>query len=163
MFSELKEDLNVNYSLISKMVIAHYRLGNYAYRKDYKSLILLYKMLKGAIKAISNSDIHPTAQIGERFRLEHDGIGVVIHSTAVIGNDCRMFHQATIGINDFKSEQAASIGDNIMIGTGTKIIGDLEIGNNVKIGANAVVTKNVPDNSVAVGIPAQIVEPELVA
>ena len=121
------------------MVCAHYRLGNIAYNSNNTLLIIIYKIMKVLVKLYSSADIHPKAKIGKNLRLEHDANGVVIHSTAVIGDNARIFHQVTIGIKE--KDVAANIGNNVMLGTGCKIIGNISIGNNVKIGANSVVTK----------------------
>jgi len=92
-------------------------------------------------------------KIGAGLRLIHIH-GIVIHQSAIIGENCTIFHQVTIGTNEHRItyNQAPRIGNNVYIGAGAKIIGDITIGNNVKIGANAVVTKDVPDNVVVVGI-----------
>lgn len=151
----LNQDFKVNYSFISKMVCAHYRLGNKAYNSNNVVLIIMYKFLKIFIKLYSSADIHPKAQIGKNLRLEHDSNGIVIHSSAKIGNNARIFHQSTIGVKE--EPIAANIGDNVMIGVGAKIIGNISIGDNVKIGANSVVTKNIETNKTVVGIPAKTI------
>lgn len=79
----------------------------------------------------------------------------MIHSTAVIGDNARIFHQVTIGIKD--KGTAARIGDNVLIGAGAKVIGDVSIGNDVAIGANSVVTKSFENDKVIAGIPAKII------
>ena len=88
------------------------------------------------------------------MRIHHFG-GVIFHSTAELGSNCTIYHEVTIG-DTGGSGDAAKIGDNVMIGAGAKIIGEITIGNNCVIGANAVVTKNMPDNTLAIGNPAQI-------
>lgn len=87
-------------------------------------------------------------EIGGGLRLPHN-MGIVISGSAVIGNNCEILHQVTIGVDE--TGRAPRIGNNVFIGAGAKIIGDVKVGDNVKIGANAVVTKNVPDNVTAVG------------
>ena len=150
------QDFKVNYSLISKLVCSHYRLGNKAYKKNNKFLIIAYKLTKVFVKLYSSADIHPKAQIGKNLRLEHDANGIVIHSTAKIGDNARIFQQSTIGIKTDDSN-APVIGNNVMIGSGAKILGDIKIGDNVKIGANSVVNKNVASNNVVVGIPGNTI------
>lgn len=93
-------------------------------------------------------------KIGGGLRIHHFG-GVIFHSTAELGSNCTIYHEVTIG-DTGGSGDAAKIGDNVMIGAGAKIIGEITIGNNCVIGANAVVTKNMPDNTLAIGNPAQI-------
>ncbi|MDM0611805.1 hypothetical protein QTH09_12320 [Clostridium perfringens] len=83
--------------------------------------------------------------------------GIIIHKDVVLGDYCTIYHQVTIGSNDKGNvNDVAKIGNNVYIGSGAKIIGPLNIGNNVKIGANAVVVSDLPENSVAIGVPAKI-------
>lgn len=83
--------------------------------------------------------------------------GIILHKNVVIGKYCTIYHQVTIGSNDKGDvNKVASIGNNVYIGSGAKVIGNVVIGNNSKIGANAVVINDVPENSVAVGVPAKI-------
>ncbi|UBH11663.1 serine O-acetyltransferase [Macrococcus armenti] len=155
MFKNIKQDIKINYSNISKLVCAHYRLGNYGYKKNNILLIVLYKILKVFVKIYSNSDIHPKANIAKGLRLEHDGQGIVIHSSAIIGENARIFHNVTIGISNDKINKAAIIGNNCFIGTGSVIVGNINIGDNVIIGANSVVTKNIENNITVKGNPAK--------
>lgn len=157
MFSNVKADLKVNYSTLSKISCINYRLGSYSYKNNNLVLMLIYKLSNFLTRIITGSDISALSQIGKGLRLEHGGQGVVIHSSAIIGENARIFHQTTIGIaGKTKIEKAAKIGNNVLIGTGAKIIGEITIGDNVKIGANAVVLESVPSNSIAVGIPAKV-------
>lgn len=103
-------------------------------------------------------EIHPGATIGRRFFIDH-GMGVVIGETAEIGDDVLMYHQVTLGGTSLeKVKRHPTIGNNVLIGMGAKVIGAITIGDNARIGANAVVTRDVPANSTAVGIPAKIVK-----
>ncbi len=91
-------------------------------------------------------EIHPGAKIGRRFFIDH-GMGIVIGETATIGNDCTMYHNATLGgTGKDKCKRHPDIGNNVMIGAGAKVLGPIKIGNNVKIGANSTVLKDIPDN-----------------
>lgn len=159
MFSNLKEDLKVNYSLVSKLVCINYRFGNKIYSLKTpivkQLLIMIYKITEFIVRIISQCEIPPTCTVGKGLRLEHGGKGTVIHSKVTIGENARIFHQVTIGISGAGEEIPPKIGNNVLIGTGAKIIGDIFVGDNARIGANAVVTKNVPENSTAVGIPAR--------
>ena len=92
-------------------------------------------------------------RIGNNFKLEHF-IGTVIGREVIIGDNCTVYHQVTLGQ---KNDKFPKIGDNVVIYPGAKVIGDIKIGNNVVIGANSVVLKEVPDNSIVVGIPARII------
>jgi len=99
----------------------------------------------------SGIEIHPAAQIGRRFVIDH-GNGVVIGETAVIGDDVIMFHQVTLGSREvIKTKRHPTIGNAVTIGAGAKIIGNIKVGDNTYIGANAVVTKSVPEYSTVVG------------
>ncbi len=102
-------------------------------------------------------EIHPGAIIGRRFFIDH-GMGVVIGETAEIGDDVLMYHLVTLGGTTLeKGKRHPTIGDNVLIGMGAKIVGAITIGNNCRIGANAVVNKNIPDNCTVVGVPGRIV------
>lgn len=79
-------------------------------------------------------------------------MGIVISGDAVIGRNCTIFHEVTIGINEIKSAEAPIIGDNVFIGAGAKIIGKVQVGSNSRIGANAVITKDVPEGATVVGV-----------
>lgn len=99
-------------------------------------------------------ELNQHTKIGYGLRLPHKG-GIVIHPAAVIGNNCEIMQGVTIGNNILKDRDAvATIGDNVLICAGAKIIGAVNIGNNVVIGANAVVTKDVPDGTIVAGVPA---------
>lgn len=97
-----------------------------------------------------------SCSIGKGTRFPHDGIGIVIHEHAVIGSNCKVMQNVTIGGRN-GSKGAPKIGQNVFIGAGAVIIGDIVVGNNVNIGANAVVLISIPDNSTAVGVPARII------
>jgi serine O-acetyltransferase len=103
-------------------------------------------------------EIHPGARIGRRFFIDH-GMGVVIGETAQIGDDVLMYHQVTLGGTSLeKVKRHPTIGNNVLIGMGAKVIGAITVGDNARIGANAVVTRDVPANSTVVGIPGKVVK-----
>lgn len=103
-------------------------------------------------------EIHPGAKIGRRLFIDH-GMGVVIGETAEIGNDVTIYHGATLGGTGHESgKRHPTVGNNVIIGAGAKILGSFKVGDNSKIGAGAVVLKEVPPNSTVVGIPAHIVK-----
>jgi serine O-acetyltransferase len=103
-------------------------------------------------------EIHPGATIGRRFFIDH-GMGVVIGETAEIGDDVLMYHQVTLGGTSLaKVKRHPTIGNNVLLGAGAKVLGGITIGDGSKIGVNAVVTKNVPANCIAVGVPAKVVQ-----
>jgi serine O-acetyltransferase len=106
---------------------------------------------------ITGVEIHPGAILGDGFFIDH-GMGVVIGETAEIGADVTIYHGVTLGGTSLnKGKRHPTIGDRVVIGAGAKILGAIEIGSDSRIGANAVVVRSVPSNSVVVGIPGQIV------
>ncbi len=103
-------------------------------------------------------EIHPGAVIGRRFFIDH-GMGVVIGETSEVGNNVTLYHGVTLGgVSLEKGKRHPTLGDNVVVGTGAKILGAIEIGAGSRIGANAVVVKPVPPDSVVVGIPGQVVK-----
>lgn len=108
---------------------------------------------------IYSNHIPAGIQIGENTKFEHHGLGCVIHEKAIIGSNCKIFQNVTIGAKwpeNSKCDGVPKIGNNVQIGCGAAIIGNITIGNDVYIGANAVVLNDIPDNSIAVGVPAKI-------
>lgn len=105
-------------------------------------------------------EIHPGATIGHRVFIDH-GMGVVIGETAIIGDDCTLYHGVTLGGTSWnKGKRHPTLEQGVVIGAGAKVLGPITIGKNAKIGSNAVVVKDVPKNATAVGIPARILEEE---
>jgi serine O-acetyltransferase len=106
---------------------------------------------------VTGVEIHPGATIGQRFFIDH-GMGVVIGETAEIGNNVTLYHGVTLGgVSLKKGKRHPTLGDRVVVGAGAKILGAIEVGRCSRIGANAVVVKPVPPNSVVVGVPGQIV------
>jgi serine O-acetyltransferase len=106
---------------------------------------------------LTGIEIHPGAKLGRRFIIDH-GMGVVIGETAEIGDDVYIYHQVTLGgTSSDHGKRHPTIGDNVIIGAGAKVLGAIEIGQNARIGANAVVVASVPANTTMVGIPARAV------
>lgn len=102
-------------------------------------------------------EIHPGAQIGRRFFVDH-GSGVVIGETAIVGDDCVLYQGVTLGgTGNETGKRHPTLGNNVMVGAGAKILGNITIGNNCKIGGGSVVLKDIPDNCTVVGIPGHIV------
>ena len=120
----------------------------------YKNKIFFLARLISQIgRWFTGIEIHPGATIGRRLFIDH-GMGIVIGETSVIGNDCTIYHNATLGgTGKDKYKRHPDLGNNVMVGAGAKILGPIKIGNNVKVGANAVVLKDVDDNATVVGIP----------
>lgn len=108
-------------------------------------------------RGLTGIEIHPGATIGTGFFIDH-GMGVVIGETAEIGNDVTMYHGVTLGGTSLnKGKRHPTIGDRVTIGAGAKVLGNIIVGADSRIGANAVVVKSVPENSVVIGVPGQIV------
>jgi serine O-acetyltransferase len=114
-------------------------------------LRILARMISNWAKLWTGIEIHPGAKIGRRFVIDH-GVGVVIGETAEIGNDVLIYHQVTLGANEFtRTKRHPTIGNNVVIGAGAKVIGNIVVEDDAKIGANAMVTKPVARGSVVVG------------
>ncbi len=108
-------------------------------------------------RALTGIEIHPGATIGPGFFIDH-GMGVVIGETAEVGANVTLYHGVTLGGTSInKGKRHPTLGDRVVIGAGAKVLGAITIGNDSRIGANAVVVKSVPSNSVVVGVPGQVV------
>ncbi len=125
---------------------------------------LWVRRLKFAGRAISHMarfltgiEIHPGAKIGKRFFIDH-GMGVVVGETAEIGDDVLLYHGVTLGGTTWKKiKRHPTVGNNIVVGTGAKILGPITVGDNTRIGANSVVVDPIPSNSIVAGIPGKVV------
>jgi serine O-acetyltransferase len=118
---------------------------------------LIARVLSQLTRWLTGIEIHPGAQIGERFFIDH-GMGVVIGETAEIGDCVTLYHGVTLGGTSLEKEKRhPTLEDDVVVGAGAKVLGAITIGASSRIGANAVVVKEVPSNSVVVGIPGQIV------
>ncbi|MBC7765995.1 MAG: serine acetyltransferase [Hyphomonadaceae bacterium] len=117
----------------------------------------LPKCIQALIFLIFNAYVPYTADIGKHTRLGYGGMGVVIHARAKIGTHCLILQQVTIGGRS-KQYEVPCIGNYVYIGTGAKVLGNVEIGNHVAIGANAVVLKSIPEHCAAAGVPAKIIK-----
>jgi len=107
---------------------------------------------------LTGIEIHPGARLGRRFVIDH-GMGVVIGETAVVGDDVYIYHQVTLGgTSSVRAKRHPTVGNNVIIGAGAKVLGDIEIGDGARVGANAVVVAAVPAGTTVVGIPARPVE-----
>ena len=115
------------------------------------------RLISQISRFLTGIEIHPGAQIGRRFFIDH-GMGVVIGETAEIGDDVMLFHQVTLGgTGKDKGKRHPTVENNVIISAGAKVLGPIVIGENSKIGANAVVLHDIPKNATAVGIPAKVV------
>ena len=114
------------------------------------------RMISHLARCLTGIEIHPGATIGRRFFIDH-GMGVVIGETAIIGDDCLIYHQVTLGGMSAKDEKRhPTLGSNVMVGTGAKVLGNIHIGDNVKIGANCIVIKDVEAGKTIIGVPGEI-------
>lgn len=121
----------------------------------YRTIVSKWCVLRHVLwTTVTGAEIDLSCKIGGGLLIPHPN-GIVIHPKVIIGNNCLIFQQTTIGTNH-KSSIPPVIGDHVDIGAGAKILGNVQIGHLSKIGANSVVTKNVPSNSTAIGIPAKI-------
>lgn len=119
----------------------------------------LARFLSTISRWLTGVEIHPGAVIGRRFFIDH-GMGVVIGETAEIGDDCTLYHGVTLGGTSWKSgKRHPTLGNGVVIGAGAKVLGPLHVGDNARIGSNAVVVKDVPANATMVGIPGRVVAP----
>ncbi|GAB4453477.1 MAG: serine O-acetyltransferase [Armatimonadaceae bacterium] len=133
----------------------HHRVAHWFWNHRAK---FLGRALSQWSRFLTGIEIHPGARIGRRFFIDH-GMGVVIGETAVVGDDVLIYHQVTLGGTSLeKVKRHPTVGNNVLIGAGAKVLGAITVGDNAKIGVNAVVTKDVPPDSVAVGVPAKIIK-----
>ncbi len=131
-----------------------HRVANRLWRANLK---LAARWLSQAMRFVTGIEIHPGATIGAGLFIDH-GMGVVIGETAEIGEDVTLFHGVTLGgTSTQKGKRHPTLGDRVVVGAGAKVLGAIEIGRDSRIGANAVVVKTVPPNSVVVGVPGEIV------
>jgi len=102
-------------------------------------------------------EIHPGAKIGRRLVIDH-GMGIVIGETAEVGDDCLIYHGVTLGgTGKDQGKRHPTIGNNVLLSTGSKVLGPFKVGDGARIAANAVVLKEIPENATAVGVPARVV------
>lgn len=118
---------------------------------------LLARLISQISRFFTGIEIHPGAKIGRRFFIDH-GTGVVIGETAEIGDDVTLFQGVTLGgTGKEKGKRHPTIGNGVMVSTGAKVLGSIQVGDNAKIGAGAVVLQNVPPNTTVVGVPGRVV------
>ncbi len=167
MFEYIKKQLNIikrkdpaihsNLEVLlypSFKVMIYYHISHKLYLKGH---FFLARYLCERAKRKTGIEIHPGATIGDDFFIDH-GSGVVIGETTIIGNNVTIYHGVTLGGTSLnKIKRHPTVMDNVMIGSGAKILGNITIGSNTKIGANAVVTKDIPNDSVVVGVPGKCI------
>ncbi len=168
MFRQLKEDiacvksrdpaarsaLEIFFLYPGFKAIRLHRRANWFYRHG---MFFIARWISQWASRKTGVEIHPAVKIGKRFFIDH-GTGVVIGETAVIGNDVTIYQGVTLGgTGKDTGKRHPTIGNNVMIGAGAKVLGPLVIGDNSRIAAGAVVLSDIPSNSTAVGVPAKVV------
>lgn len=135
--------------------IRHYRIAHWFYNKK---MYFIARYISQRARRITGVEIHPAAVIGNGVFIDH-GMGVVIGETTVIGDNCTIYQGVTLGgTGKDKGKRHPTIGNNVVIGSGAKVLGPFRVGDNSKIAANAVVLSEVPDNCTVVGVPGRIVK-----
>ncbi|MEJ5369776.1 MAG: serine O-acetyltransferase [Bryobacteraceae bacterium] len=138
--------------------ILFHRLAHRLYKAGFTTLA---RIISQTSRFLTGIEIHPGAQIGRRFFIDH-GMGVVIGETAIIGDDCLLYQGVTLGgTGKERGKRHPTLGNNVVVGSGAKVLGNITIGNHVRIGAGSVVLKSVPDHSTVVGVPGRIVRSRL--
>ncbi|WP_020168535.1 MULTISPECIES: serine O-acetyltransferase [Methylotenera] len=162
MFNHIKQDLKNyqgNWAAQGFWVMLVYRFGRWRYTLNNailrKFFSFLYKLLYKFAQIITGIELPCEVEVGENFLIDHFG-GVVVSGYAKFGDNCRIRNGVVVGLKSVTDPCAPQIGNNVDIGAGAKLLGNIKIGNNVSIGANAVVLIDVPDNAIAVGVPAVV-------
>lgn len=168
MFEKLKEDIQTvfdrdpaartTFEVLTAYPGIHavmiHRLSHWLWKNNLKWLA---RMTSHIGRWLTGIEIHPGAVLGKRFFIDH-GMGVVIGETAVIGDNCTLYHGVTLGGTSWnKGKRHPTLGEGVVVGAGAKVLGPIEIGDNARIGSNAVVLRNIPAESTVVGIPGHIV------
>ncbi len=162
MFNHIRQDLknyHGDWAAQGFWVLMIYRFGRWRY--TIKNVLIrkicsfLYKFLYKLIQILTGIEMPCEAEVGENFLIDHFG-GIVISGYAKFGDNCRIRNGVVVGLKNVNEPYAPQIGNNVDIGAGAKLLGNIKIGSNVSIGANSVVLTDVPDNSIAVGVPAVI-------
>ncbi|MBE6869461.1 serine O-acetyltransferase EpsC [Ruminococcus albus] len=135
--------------------VAMYRVAHWFYLKNLK---FVARVISQTARFLTGIEIHPGAKIGKGLLIDH-GAGVVIGETAEIGDNCLLYQGCTLGgTGKDQGKRHPTLGNNVMVGCGAKVLGPFKVGDNSKIAANAVVLESVPPNCTAVGVPAKVVK-----
>lgn len=162
MFENIREDWRTHdrdWTRRGLWVLAVYRFGNWRYGIRSRAIRMpfsfAYKLLKVFSEILTGIELPCEVKLGRRFRIDHFG-GIVISGDAEFGDDCIIRNGVTVGLRHTGERGAPVIGNRADIGAGAKILGSIRIGDDVAVGANAVVIADVPANSIAVGVPAKV-------
>jgi serine O-acetyltransferase len=162
MFDNVRADYRAhgsNWGVQGFWVMLVYRLGRWRYGLRpvvvRKAFSLLYKVLYKFVQVITGIEFPCEVKVGKNFVIDHFG-GIVVSGYARFGDNCRIRSGVVVGLSRVEDPCAPVCGDNVDIGTGAKLLGRISVGDNVQIGANSVVTRDVPSNSIAVGVPARV-------
>ncbi|MBR5539408.1 MAG: serine O-acetyltransferase, partial [Clostridia bacterium] len=137
--------------------VIYHRIAKWFY---VRKMFFIARMISQNAKFLTGVEIHPGATIGKGLLIDH-GSGVVIGETAVIGDNCTIYQGVTLGGTGKDSgKRHPTLGNNVMIGSGAKVLGPFTVGDNAKVAAGAVVLKEVPEGATAVGVPARIIFPK---
>ena len=162
MFENIRHDLRAHqgdWGAQGFWALIIYRFGRWRYGVRpallRKLVSLIYKLLYKLVQIVTGIELPCEVPIGRNFVIEHSG-GIVVSGFARFGDNCRIRNGVVVGLSRVEDPCAPQFGDNVDVGAGAKVLGNIRIGNNVLIGANAVVLTDVPDNCIAVGVPALI-------
>ncbi|MDT8419660.1 MAG: serine O-acetyltransferase [Desulfuromonadales bacterium] len=168
MFKTLKEDLKVVFERdpavrsVFEIIFCYpgfhamifYRIAHALWQRKF---YFLGRFVSHIGRFLTGIEIHPGAKIGRGFFIDH-GMGVVIGETAEIGENCTLYHGVTLGGTSWaKEKRHPTLGNNIVVGSGAKILGPFTLGDGSKVGSNSVVVKEVPENATVVGVPGRVV------
>ena len=150
-----KNKIELLYAYPGVWAIVNYRIANKIYKKGFKRIA---RFIMAINQLFTNIDIHPGANIGENVFIDH-GIGVVIGETAIVGNNVTIYQGVTLGgVSLNPGKRHPTIENDVTVGAGAKILGNITIGKESRIGANSVVVKDVPPYSTVVGIPGKVIK-----
>ncbi|MBF0182297.1 MAG: serine O-acetyltransferase, partial [Magnetococcales bacterium] len=172
MFQRIKQDIQVIFERdpaakgVMEVLLCYpglhailgYRLFHWLWLKNFR---ILARFLSNLVRFFTGIEIHPAAQIGEGFFIDH-GMGVVIGETTQIGNNVTLYHGVTLGGTSWDpGKRHPTLEDGVVVGAGAKILGPITIGANARVGSNAVVVNNVPPDTTVVGVPGRLIIPKI--